>query len=245
MASGKGSIHGIWHYPVKSLKGEPLRHGIIEQRRMAGDRYYALVNDQGKIASGKNTRRFFRLDGLFELSSRQDGSAVCIDFPDGTHIRCDQADADDIVSRYFGVPLRIRPERQISHLDDSPIHLITTSDLMHLELKHGTSVDPRRFSPNIVVDWPDSPGLAFKEGDCLHLGSAILRITSNTERCRMVTLAQADLPEDKPLLKSIAANKAVDFGYYADVVQPGRFSVGDSIEVKGTSSFAHDTPNRA
>lgn len=230
-----GKIRQLWRYPVKSLRGETLQLAAVDKRGLIGDRLYALVNDQGKIASGKNTRRFFQLDGLFDLASRREGDATFIEFPDGRCIQCDDSGADDVVSDYFRTALQVKPEQTVSHLDDSPIHLVTTADLERLESRHGRPVDARRFRPNLIVDFDDDHAIQLREGVYMTLGSAMLRIRSTTERCRMVTLAQDGLPGDKPLLKSIALNKAVDFGYYADVIQPGTFAVDDTVFVQEAS----------
>jgi uncharacterized protein YcbX len=59
------------------------------------------------------------------------------------------------------------------------------------------------------------------------LGS--LRVTAPTERCRMTTLAQGDLPEDAKVLRRLAEDAEAQFGVYAEVVKPGRIAAGDAV----------------
>ena len=53
----------LWRYPVKSLPGEAMDEVEVEERGVVGDRLYAVTDRQGKLGSGKTSRRFRRLDG--------------------------------------------------------------------------------------------------------------------------------------------------------------------------------------
>ena len=57
----------IRRYPIKSLLGERLVTVDVGDRGLAGDRLWAIRDGDGKLGSGKNTRRFRRMLGLFEL----------------------------------------------------------------------------------------------------------------------------------------------------------------------------------
>jgi uncharacterized protein YcbX len=60
----------IRRYPVKSLLGEVLPSAAVGERGLAGDRLWAVRDPDGKFGSGKNTRRFRRMPGLFTLRAR-------------------------------------------------------------------------------------------------------------------------------------------------------------------------------
>lgn len=62
-----GRVAGLWRYPVKSLDGEQLEQVAIDRRGVERDRLWALVDGEGKIASGKPTRRFRKVPGLLCL----------------------------------------------------------------------------------------------------------------------------------------------------------------------------------
>lgn len=57
----------IRRYPVKSLLGEVVEAAEADSRGLAGDRLWAVRDADGKFGSGKNTRRFRRMPGLFDL----------------------------------------------------------------------------------------------------------------------------------------------------------------------------------
>jgi MOSC domain-containing protein YiiM len=80
----------------------------------------------------------------------------------------------------------------------------------------------------------DLPGDTQVERDWLHktlrIGTdATLRVTGLAARCRMVTLAQDDLPDDLRILRHVARDPGVCFGVYADVLTPGRVRHGDRV----------------
>jgi uncharacterized protein len=118
--------------------------------------------------------------------------------------------------------------------DIDMVHIITTSTINYLrKLAPESRIEARRFRPNIIIEVPDTE--AFIENDwvgkTLTIGSVQLKISQETKRCVMTTLAQGDLPKDPNVLRSIVRNNAGSFGVYASVVKPGRVSIGDRIEI--------------
>jgi uncharacterized protein YcbX len=64
---GAVEIIEIRRYPVKSLLGETVPAAQVGERGLDGDRLWAVRDPDGKFGSGKNTRRFRRMPGLFGL----------------------------------------------------------------------------------------------------------------------------------------------------------------------------------
>ncbi|MCA9881092.1 MAG: MOSC domain-containing protein, partial [Thermomicrobiales bacterium] len=180
---------------------------------------------EGKFGSGKSTRRFRRMDGLLELQAAYDGSTPLIAFPGGEALAGDDPAIHERLSAHVGQPVTLVREAEISHFDDSPLHLITTAGLRTLGL---TAADAPRFRPNVVID---VPGHGFVEdqwvGRELLLGDAVrLRITGSAVRCVMVGMAQDALPEQSQLLRRVANLHDTCFGVYATVVSPGVVALG-------------------
>lgn len=227
-----GVIAKLWRYPVKSMLGEECREVELQARGLHGDRLFAVQDAEGKFGSGKNTRRFRLIDGLLGLRARHAGEWPQIALPDGRQLRGDDPRLHDALSAALGTTVTLVREARVPHFDDSAVHLVTTAALEWLRLRlPGSRIDERRFRPNIVVA---APGTGQPEqswlGRTLRIGAdATLRITSPTERCRMTTLAQGDLPEDAKVLRCLAQDAAVQFGVYAEVVQPGRVAAGDPV----------------
>lgn len=51
-------LHEIRRYPVKAMGGESLESVAVDARGLAGDRAYAVVDADGKLATGKHSQRF-------------------------------------------------------------------------------------------------------------------------------------------------------------------------------------------
>lgn len=127
-----------------------------------------------------------------------------------------------------------RTSPEDTFFDIGIVHIITTSTINYLrKLAPESRIEPRRFRPNLIVEVPDTE--AFVEnnwvGKTLKIGHVELKISQETKRCVMTTLAQGDLPKDQNVLRSIVKNNAGSFGVYASVVTPGKISIGDKIEI--------------
>lgn len=223
----------IHRYPVKSLRGEALDHVLVEPRGCVGDRLWSVRDRDGKLGSGKSSRRFRRMDGLLDLAAAYDGEDPVITFPDGRRVRAGTPEADQALSEQVGRPVTVAREEQVSHFDEGPLHVVTTASLRTLEAAHGAPVDPRRTRANLLLDWE---GDGFPEhrwtGRRLALGpEVVLRVRDVMPRCVMVNAAQGDLGTDPGLLRSITDVSEGALGVVADVERVGRLSVGDAVRV--------------
>ena len=225
-----GKVESLWRYPVKSLMGEKLKCLDIDERGVCGDRKYAVSNSEGKLGSGKNTRRFIRIDGLFYMSAASSGKGVAIKFPDGVVLTDKDSSMNSKLSESLGQSVKLTKEAEISHFDDGAIHILTTSSLSSLkELLPNSGINSRRFRPNIVIDsqYLDQELV----GKTIKIGEAVLEITHKTERCRMITIAQPGLESRPKILKSVSQRFDLDFGVYAKVLKGGGVSVGEKVEI--------------
>ena len=150
-----GVVLRLWRYPVKSMLGERLDALDVDARGVVGDRLFALRDAAGKFGSGKSTRRFRRIDGLFGFRSLYDGDVPVIVFPDGRPRRGDDPDVHAALSAAVGQPVTLAREAAISHLDAGPVHLLTTASLAWLAaVLPDAALDERRFRPNLLITAP-------------------------------------------------------------------------------------------
>ena len=61
------NIAEIRRYPVKAMAGESLDSVLVEGRGLVGDRRFAVLDDDGRMATGKDSRRFRRRDAIFDF----------------------------------------------------------------------------------------------------------------------------------------------------------------------------------
>jgi uncharacterized protein YcbX len=228
-----GRIIGIARYPVKSLVGEHLTTATVDHRGIEGDRLWAVRDPDGKLGSGKSTRRFRRMPGLLSLRSRYDADRTpVVDFPDGRSLRADAPEVHGALSDHVGRPVTLARESSVSHFDEGPLHLVTRASLARASQLHGAEVDPRRLRANLVVDTGQDP--RFDEGEwigrTLRVGAGVLvRVRASMPRCVMVGLPQVGLPEDGRLLGTIADGNDTALGLVLDVLLPGVIGQGDAV----------------
>lgn len=220
----------LWRYPVKSMLGERCTHLVVEPRGAVGDRLFAVADADGKLGSGKNTRRFRKIEGLFSFHASYRGLIPQVRFPNGELLSGDDPAIHDALSAVLGQPVRLVPESTVSHLDAGAIHLVSCGSLSWLR---GTApegiADARRFRPNVVVSGQGiQPELAWLDKQ-LRIGQVELRISGATERCGMVALAQGELPAAPRILRRITQDNNLVFGVYAEVIKPGTIWVGDPV----------------
>lgn len=225
-----GKVESLWRYPVKSLIGEKLENIDIDVRGVSGDRAYAISNPDGKFGSGKDTRRFTRMDGLFSMSAESLENGVSIKFPDDTVLTDKDPSMNSKLSQTLGQSVTLTKEGEVPHFDDGAIHILTTSSLSLLEeLLPNSGIDSRRFRPNIVIDsrYIDQDLV----GKTVQIGETLLEITHKTERCRMITIAQKGLENRPEIFKSVSQQFGLDFGVYAKVLSTGTVSIGEQVEI--------------
>ena len=227
-----GTVSELRRYPVKSLTGERLHQVDVEARGVVGDRLWSVRDPDGKLGSGKSTRRFRRMDGLLEVRAAYDGEVPVLTFPDGRTVRGDDVAVHDALSAHVGRPVTLEREERVSHFDEGPVHLVTTSALGTIGDSHGGPVDPRRLRPNLVVDSGQVTGLPEDgwAGHRLRIGDdVVLEVLYAMPRCVMLDLPAADLPPDRGLLRTVTEVNGGDFGIVADVVSPGTIRRGDPV----------------
>lgn len=226
-------VTAIWRFPVKSMAGELLEAVEVDERGLVGDRAWAVYDVDGRLASGKDSRRFRRMDPVFGVAARTVGDAVELVFPGGRTAVAGEAAADLALSDHFGEEVELGPEADVPHQDAGQVSLVGTATLRELAALSGLAepVDPRHLRTNLVVE-TDEP---FVEeswlGKELAVGDVRLRPVERIERCRMVDIAQVGVPAIKGLLKAVGAHRGLCAGIYADVVDPGRLAVGDRLDV--------------
>jgi uncharacterized protein YcbX len=227
-------VAALRRYPVKSLGGERLDQLEIEQRGVAGDRLWALVDREGMLASGKGSRRFRAVRGLMLHAARLDGGEPVVTLADGRSARADEPAMAELVEAMAGPGWRLARETAVPHHDAAPLHLATTSTLAALAGGLGHAVDAERLRPNVLVDTGDEPGFAEDGwvGRELRIGAVRLRVCDRTERCVMVDHPRAGmppLPGSRGVLKAAGRLNAACAGVYADVIVPGRIRLGDAV----------------
>ena len=110
-----GSVVSLWRYPVKSMMGEELNASVVTERGFLGDRAYAIMDKAtGKVASAKHPQKWRKLFDCHatyvEPPKPNDATLppVWIILPDGTVVRSEQNDIDEILSNLLERDVELR-----------------------------------------------------------------------------------------------------------------------------------------
>jgi uncharacterized protein YcbX len=228
-------VDRVWRYPVKSMRGQRADAIEIMQYGVVGDRRYAVQDASGRLGSGKRAEGFRKIDGLFGFHAHYTEAGARVTMPDGSEMAVDDPAIDGRLSELLGQPVTLACADDDSHLDDSPVHLLTTGSLAWLTRElPDVEADERRFRPNLVLAVDDAePVEQDWMGRRLRVGTElVLEVTAPTPRCGMVSLAQDELSRDSRVLRHIRNQADLMFGVYAAVVQPGMARVGDAVTLE-------------
>jgi uncharacterized protein len=224
-------VHEIRRYPVKSMAGEPLDTVEVDARGLAGDRWYAVVDGDGKLASGKHSARFRRRDAVFDYAARTTDDGVRVTGRGGGWTVGDPA-LDAALSGVMGDPVRVLAEAATPHQDQGGVSMVGTASLDWCREHLGVDADRRRIRPNLVVDTSE-PFVEETWTGLVSVGTARLRFDQRIERCRMIDIAQDGLPPEGGWLKALTDTRELCLGIHLDVVEPGTIRRGDEVRLGG------------
>ncbi|MDQ7876501.1 MOSC domain-containing protein [Microbacterium sp. QXD-8] len=225
------NVVSLRRYPVKSMGGEALDSVPLDERGIAGDRWFAVEDADGHFASGKRTRRFRRRDAVFGYSAATNRTGeVTVKGSSGVWKIGDPA-LDDELSQAMGAAVRVTPEADVPHHDMGAVSMIGTATLDWCADRWGINPDPRRLRVNVVF----SSTRPFIEeewvGQTISVGGAALHVIGPSPRCRMIDIAQDGALAEGRWLKLLAAERDMFLAMYADVASAGVLAVGDELFV--------------
>ena len=118
----------------------------------------------------------------------------------------------------------------------APVTLVSRASVERLEREAGAEVDPRRFRMLFDLDGCGEHEEDTWDGGRLRVGDAVLRVGGPVPRCAVTTRHPDTGERDLDTLRLIKDDrgvrdrKAIDFGVYATVEEPGPVRVGDPVE---------------
>jgi uncharacterized protein YcbX len=226
------TVSEIWRYPVKSLGGERLESADVDQRGIAGDRQWGVLDvATGLMLTGR------RQPELLMLSAR---------LVDGRPHITDEAGrplADDAaLSASLGRDVELRSAADGAGTFENPMDIDNEADWIQwqssgntlhdgrskISLVSSTSLgdhDARRFRINLILDGAGEDELTGN----LRIGGIVAQIRRPIDRCIMVTRAQPGLPRDLRVLKQIIRERDNRLGIGAVVTREGTVAVGDEL----------------
>lgn len=217
----------IRRYPVKAMGGEWLDEVPVDRRGLRGDRAWAVVDADGRLAAAKDSRRFRRRDAVFDYAAATTAGGVVVRREEWSWDAGDPALDVDLSAR-MAAEVRLLPEGDVSHFDDQPVSLVGTATLDHLARTQGVDADPRRFRTNLVVE-TEEPFVEESWGR-LAIDDVELEVVGAVPRCRATTIAQDGVAPEPDMLR-VLADRDVCLCAYAQVVAPGTLRTGAQVRL--------------
>lgn len=206
----------LWRYPVKSMRGEPLREADVRADGFEGDRLVHVVDERGALVTGR-TR-----PGLLGLQATLDPAGEAL--VDGSPWR--SGEAARAVEAAAGEGARmVGAGEDGPRFDETPL-LVATDGMVE-----SFGIDRRRLRPNIVLGGVDGLSERDWEGRRLRIGEVVIALDHLCERCVMTTFDPDTLEQDPEVLRRINAELGGLAALNSSVERAGRIVVGDRVKL--------------
>jgi uncharacterized protein len=246
-------IEYLYRYPVKGLSAEALEAAEVEEgRAIPWDRAFALAQGDAPFDPARpewlpkthfmclrQNARIAALQSLFDSRSGR----LSIRASDGGSVSANALTAAgrDEIGRFLtaflgaearGMPRFLHVPGHVFADQRRPmISLINLASLRDFEARVGARRHRRRFRANV---WFSGAG-AWAELDWvgreIQLGGAVLRVVKRIARCPATEVNPLTAERDaNPVEELRQLYGHTDLGIHAEVIEGGRFEVGDGIE---------------
>ncbi|MEA2554799.1 MAG: hypothetical protein QOI60_130 [Actinomycetota bacterium] len=244
--------------PVKSAQLHHPDHIVLAAGGAVGDRRFLFLDNEGHRFSGEAKRGMLGIATTYDAETERltlrfpDGSAVtgsALSSGEALGVALYDHDADvrlvdgpfaEAVSTHIGREVRLaRTEHGERAGGLPPVSLISLASVADLATRGGVdTLDPRRFRMLIELDGCDPYEEDTWPGCRLRIGEAELRVGGPTYRCTLTTMHPDTGEHDFPALDVLSTYRrssgGLEFGRYAEVLRPGRVTVGDAVDVQPT-----------
>jgi hypothetical protein len=249
-------IEYLYRYPVKGLTAEALETADVEPGGcIPWDRAFALAQGDAPFDPAAPVwlqkthfmclMRNARAASLFSFFEPRTGM-LAIRAPDGSAVVENALTPDGrarigaFLAEFLGEEARGTP--RFHHVPGHSfcdqrrqvVSLINLASLRDYQDKVGARRHRRRFRANVWFSgapaWSERAWL----GQQIQVGGAVLRVTKPIDRCAATEVNPVTAERDAdPLAELRALYGHIELGVHAEVVEGGRFGVGDAIELLG------------
>jgi uncharacterized protein YcbX len=241
--------------PVKGFALAARDEVYLGERGVVDNRRFFLVDGDGRRLRSSLTAWPVVVSGNYD----EDREELTMRFPNGRELTASAAGGDETVrcvvsngtlearvvpgpwteplSALAGHSVRVvRPELPGATLG-APVTFVSRASLDRLAEEAGRPIDSRRFRMLFTIDGCGAHEEDEWDGRAARVGEALLRFGGRVERCAVTTRDPDTGARDLDTLRLIKNYRGmprkgkIDFGVYADVVEPGLVRVGDSVEL--------------
>lgn len=246
----------IYRHPIKAHGSERLEEVTLhENATLPWDRVWALAHERSRADGSQwercgNFSRGATSPSLMAITCHFDEAReeLTLRHPDLPTLKAKpDSDGEEIVNwvkpimpgdaRASERVIRARSAQEGQGLTDNPepyLSILGLSSLRALSQRAGRDLSPLRFRGNLWVEglgpWEEFEWV----GKRVRLGEAELAIEERIDRCPATMVNPETGKRDTDTLDHLREGWGhMDFGVFARVVQSGKISVGDALEVLG------------
>lgn len=205
-------VAGLWRYPVKSLRAEPLDVADLTLDGVAGDRRVHVRGERGPL-TGRSRHQLLTIPAR----TGPEGEALVAGH------RWDSPAAAAVIRAHAGADARLAAYDGPERFDIANLLVATDGEVAEL------GADIRRLRPNILIggvaageerDWP---------GRALAIGDALVGVLKVRGRCVVTTIDPDSGAQDVGVLRTINAEFGGEIALDSWVIAPGEIRLGDPV----------------
>jgi uncharacterized protein YcbX len=232
MSEPVATVHSLFRYPVKSMRGEELAEAPLTFQGVAHDRRCAFVQAPARSVfpwlTGRELPELLRYQPSIEMEGRR--ARVFVTSPEGVSRPAESDDLRAELEARSGRPLFFMQDLR-GTFDIAYVSLIGLGTVAQIAAESDTAPAPARFRANIYVEASAYAEQAWV-GRVLRIGDARVAVQQPDDRCVMITLDPETGDANPAVLRAVAQEHANQAGVYGVVLTEGTVRPGDQIYVE-------------
>jgi MOSC domain-containing protein len=232
----EGNVAALHRWPVKSLRGEQVGAARFDDRGMAADRAYALIDRRekraGKILTVRQHPDMLSWRGTCGSAVTDPPQPPMLHGPDGTEWSWNDPGLAAALAQSLGIPLELRAADGMQ--DRGPTVLVTLeASRSALEDELSVPVELERFRPNLHLSL-DAPAFAEEDwgsGSTITAGEVVLEVTGENSgpciRCAVPSWDPTGHERWPKLQRWLIEQHENKFGLIMRVTKAGTVHTGD------------------
>lgn len=230
-----GTVDSLWHYPVKSMRGEELAEVFIGFGGVQGDRRFAFHSSAAPLDFPFFTARQQTQMLRYRPRVDPDNGSIEVETPSGKTLAIDDPALIDELRSGADPKHKVTLVRfNRSQADGHAVSLMSVQTVQQLADEAGLPPEKRRYRESIYLDLPNTNGFGEDEfvGRSLRIGKdVVVAVVERDQRCMMTNLDPDSAEASPAMLKTIAQKHGGNAGVYCEVLREGIVRKGDSVEL--------------
>jgi hypothetical protein len=242
--------------PVKGLRLVHPSSVELGPDGIPADRRFLMAGEEGALIGATEHPELLQVVPEYDAAAER----LRLSFPDGSAVEgaADRTEEEvhvdvwkrratgrkvsgpfaDALSAFLGIPVRVVRVADAEGQDAQPLTLVSSASVARIGSLGGDELlDGRRFRMNLEIGGAEPYEEDTWSGTLVRIGGATIRVGEQVPRCVVTTLDPDTGAKDFKTLNLLARHRprigpraGLPFGMYAEVVDPGRVSVGDAVE---------------